>query len=728
MGATPLAALVALCVPGGSGDGQLTLGVMEGVAEASRASGCAVVGGDVSGGNQLVVSVTVLGTSEPIDPPAVARIGAQPGDVVLVTGPCGASAAGLREPAAAAAGPTRPGWPSRTGGRWRVCREGRLARLAGAHAMMDVSDGLALDLHRLAAASAVGLELDSVPVAAGATEEEALGGGEDYELLIAIDVVGRGHAGGPLLLGGPASPDHGRPGGGGRLGVHPARAGAPTLGLAASARVGLWDAPGGQSARQQGRRGRQLVAAGSCVRRGGLVTLPARMHEVQTCSRLGAPSTMARTRWMFGSQRRLVRRWEWLTFMPNEGFLPQMSHTAAIGETFLGEAAVTGPRRPSRTGQRLASLAMTSPATLGADDLRAVMGGYRDALRLHQADINRLNVYPVPDGDTGTNMALTLEAVVSELQGIEDGAGLLEVCRAIGHGSLMGARGNSGVILSQLLRGMSERMGAAGEDGVGPDVLVDAIGHASELARRAVVRPVEGTILTVAAAAASGSGPGFGPGRRDGERPGRGGRRPGRTPEMLPVLAQAGVVDAGGSGYLLLLDAFLLVLDGRPLPEPSGVDAPDLSNLNGAWADQDGTHGEEHAVGDLRYEVMYFLHAPDDSIEFFKDVWAGIGDSIVVVGGDGLWNCHIHTNDIGAAIEAGVDTGRPHRIRVTDLDEQVEEERWVRESVGAAGAGAGTEDTGPPPPRAWSPSCRATASGASSARSASITWSWAARP
>ena len=152
---------------------------------------------------------------------------------------------------------------------------------------------------------------------------------------------------------------------------------------------------------------------------------------------------------------------------------------------------------------------------------------------------------------------------------------------------------------------------------------------------------------------------------------------------MLPVLAQAGVVDAGGSGYLLLLDAFLLVLDGRPLPEPSGVDAPDLSNLNGAWADQDGTHGEEHAVGDLRYEVMYFLHAPDDSIEAFKDVWAGIGDSIVVVGGDGLWNCHIHTNDIGAAIEAGVDTGRPHRIRVTDLDEQVEEERWVRESVGA---------------------------------------------
>jgi hypothetical protein len=342
---------------------------------------------------------------------------------------------------------------------------------------------------------------------------------------------------------------------------------------------------------------------------------------------------------------------------------------------------------------------MTSPATLGADDLRAVMGGYRDALRLHQADINRLNVYPVPDGDTGTNMALTLEAVVSELQEVEAGAGLPEVCKAIGHGSLMGARGNSGVILSQLLRGMSERMAVVGEAGVGPDALADAIGHASELARRAVVRPVEGTILTVASAAAAGAAQGSDlVGVVESARV-EAADALARTPEMLPVLAQAGVVDAGGSGYLLLLDAFLLVLDGRPLPEPSGVDAPDLSALNGALASgsgHDGVEGE-HAVGDLRYEVMYFLHAPDDSIEAFKEVWAGIGDSIVVVGGDGLWNCHIHTDDIGAAVEAGVDAGRPNRIRVTDLDEQVEEERWVRESVGAPGAGPSTEGTGPPP-------------------------------
>jgi uncharacterized protein len=95
--------------------------------------------------------------------------------------------------------------------------------------------------------------------------------------------------------------------------------------------------------------------------------------------------------------------------------------------------------------------------------------------------------------------------------------------------------------------------------------------------------------------------------------------------------------------------------------------------------------------------VMYLLYAPDDSMADFKEVWAGIGDSIVVVGGEGLWNCHIHTDDIGAAIEAGVETGRPQRIRVTDLAEQVEEERWVREASNAPDAGAGPAREGPVP-------------------------------
>jgi thiamine-monophosphate kinase len=192
VGATPVGALVALCVPDGSdgsgGSGELALGVMGGVAEASAASGCPVVGGDLSGAGQLAVSVTVLGTIEPGDHPAVSRAGAKPGDVVLVTGPCGASAAGLRELRAdnVAAGADRGGLAQAYRRPVARLREGELARVAGAHAMIDVSDGLALDLHRMADASGVGFELDAVPVAEGATEDEAVGGGEDYELLVAI--------------------------------------------------------------------------------------------------------------------------------------------------------------------------------------------------------------------------------------------------------------------------------------------------------------------------------------------------------------------------------------------------------------------------------------------------------------------------------------------------------------------------------------------------------------
>jgi len=184
MGATPLGALVALCVPGGAGDGELALGVMAGVAEASAAAGCPVVGGDVSESTVLTVAVTVLGTIPDGGPPAVGRSGALAGDVLLVTGPCGASAAGLRELRAGREG-------GATGAAYRRpvarLRDGAVARVGGVHAMIDVSDGLALDLHRLADASGVGFVLDRVPVASGASEDEALAGGEDYELVLAMN-------------------------------------------------------------------------------------------------------------------------------------------------------------------------------------------------------------------------------------------------------------------------------------------------------------------------------------------------------------------------------------------------------------------------------------------------------------------------------------------------------------------------------------------------------------
>jgi DAK2 domain fusion protein YloV len=326
---------------------------------------------------------------------------------------------------------------------------------------------------------------------------------------------------------------------------------------------------------------------------------------------------------------------------------------------------------------------------LDAAGLVAVVTAYRDALRSHQRFIDRLNVYPVPDGDTGTNMALTVESVVKELADL-DGSDMESVATAISYGSLMGARGNSGVILSQILRGLAESV--RGAEVIDGQTIVAGLARATEGAYSAVQNPVEGTILTVvrgASDAAMSSCPGAAEADLIDvlEAARQGGQEAlARTPDLLPVLKTAGVVDSGGTGLMLLLDAFLHVADGRPLPEapemPGGVD--DNLNLTG--------HGPgEGDVSGLHYEVMYLLEAPDELIPDFRQVWAGIGDSIVVVGGDGLWNCHIHTDDIGASIEAALGAGRPRQIRVTDLFEQVEEERWVRNAAGTEAEGDSPE-------------------------------------
>ena len=309
--------------------------------------------------------------------------------------------------------------------------------------------------------------------------------------------------------------------------------------------------------------------------------------------------------------------------------------------------------------------------SLGPDDLKRAVVVYRDLLREHKDRINRLNVYPVPDGDTGTNMSLTLDSVVSELDGATD---MQSVGKAMSHGSLMGARGNSGVILSQVLRGLAD--GIDGAPTATADGLKSALANASTAAYAAVMRPVEGTILTVVKAAAAGAAQGDTlitvlDRARDAA-----GTALEETPEQLPVLKQAGVVDAGGAGFLLLLDALLHVADDRPLPDAPSADAS-VPTIDTAAVDD--VHHD--SVSDLRYEVMYLLEAADETIPHFKNVWAGVGDSIVVVGGDGLWNCHIHTDDIGASIEAALDAGRPRNSRVTDLLEQVAEERWVREAA-----------------------------------------------
>ena len=374
----------------------------------------------------------------------------------------------------------------------------------------------------------------------------------------------------------------------------------------------------------------------------------------------------------------------------------------------------------------------------GARELTQIMVAYEAVLSAHRQAIDSLNVFPVPDGDTGTNMAMTVTSVVKEIggvgideteaaqsEGVEDGKGangkgaksagsgieseMKVVCQAISHGSLMGARGNSGVILCQILRGVSKAFEEAGE--CTPKSLADGLELARQSAYEAVLEPKEGTILTVLKDTAEEA--------RACEAEGSdltvmadrcktaGQESLERTPELLEVLAEAGVVDAGGAGLVLFWDAVLSVVDERELPEPPeelpgvvGVEGADGASVGGSAAhgavagrageaaadraggvatDRAGGVAAGHAsgagavdAGEQRYEVMYFLETPDDDISAFREAWGGIGDSIVVVGGDGLWNCHIHTNDIGAAIEAGIEVGRPRQIRITDLFEQVE--------------------------------------------------------
>ncbi|MDO8391251.1 MAG: DAK2 domain-containing protein [Actinomycetota bacterium] len=339
---------------------------------------------------------------------------------------------------------------------------------------------------------------------------------------------------------------------------------------------------------------------------------------------------------------------------------------------------------------------MTALEHLNHRALRDTVITFRDTMKAHAAGINRLNVYPVPDGDTGTNMARTLDAVVAELDGADtEGAdGQNATCDAISHGSLMGARGNSGVILSQILRGLAGTMKGATE---GTAIKVaEALKAASAAAYQAVLKPIEGTILTVvresadAAHVAAHEGQSLAGVLHAARAAGKSALD--RTPDMLPVLKDAGVVDAGGAGFLLLLDSALHVVDGRPLPVPEDFEGLSVAQFE-AVALRHSESGVD--VSELRYEVMYFLDLRDDLIQTFKENWGEIGDSIVVVGGDGIWNCHVHTNDIGAAIEVALDlAGRPRTIRITDLFEEVAEEHHQRE----AALGGGHKATAGLPP------------------------------
>ncbi|GAA4076122.1 DAK2 domain-containing protein [Streptomyces shaanxiensis] len=319
-----------------------------------------------------------------------------------------------------------------------------------------------------------------------------------------------------------------------------------------------------------------------------------------------------------------------------------------------------------------------------------------ESLGRAREEIDAINVYPVADGDTGTNLYLTVESAVGAVEAVFAGyeldaarAGapsLADAVRAMAHGALIGARGNSGTILAQLLRGMAQVLAADGAsahtDGSG---LRLALRQAADSARQAVAHPVEGTVLTVAAAAADAATGAEGDCGTVARAAYEGARAAlAATPGQLAVLERAGVVDAGGRGLVAVLAALVETFTGEA---PRGVAAgavvagsvgaahvlsgPQAPGEPGDCADGAVSHGQGgheqdgHGQGGPAFEVIYLLEADDAAVARLRERLDALGDSLVVVGGDGLWNVHVHVDDAGAAVEAGVEAGRPYRIRIT---------------------------------------------------------------
>jgi len=325
------------------------------------------------------------------------------------------------------------------------------------------------------------------------------------------------------------------------------------------------------------------------------------------------------------------------------------------------------------------------------------------ALGRAREEIDALNVFPVPDADTGTNLFLTFESACEGLDALDPDAemhageaGAAIALGALAAGALKGAHGNSGVILSQLLRGLADEVGAAIRDGqpTGPRVLAAALADAAELAWQAVAAPAEGTMLTVARAAADAacavvdgtSLPGdwnleptfaaVAEAARDAAEAALA-----LTPSQLPVLGEAGVVDAGGRGLCILLDVLAALLGGydptravtvgrvRGPLKPIGI-------INGA------VRAAPVSSPSPSYEVIYMMETSEPQLALLRTTLEelceqGDGDSLVIAGGDGAYRVHIHVDQPGPVIEAAIRLGKPYDLRVNALTDCTTDMRRV---------------------------------------------------
>ena len=324
----------------------------------------------------------------------------------------------------------------------------------------------------------------------------------------------------------------------------------------------------------------------------------------------------------------------------------------------------------------------TAASLLSGDDLRQMFAAGRSSLELNVGVINALNVFPVPDGDTGTNMLLTLKAADEEFAGLE-GVGAGTVAQAMAWGTLMGARGNSGVILSQFFQGWAQ--GLQGLDTFGGRELAETLSRATDAAYKAVSKPVEGTILTVIKEAARVGAEAVAAGETDPvevwEQACEGARRAlAETPDLLPVLKEAGVVDAGGLGLVAMMEgarAYLRGEEAAPLDMDVGRVAPSASYL---------TSTEEEAYG---YCTQFLLQGADLDVEAVRSRMASVADSTVVVGDATALKVHVHTDDPGPVISYAVSLGTITQVNVDNIQSQhrefLELHRERREKVAPIG-------------------------------------------
>lgn len=306
------------------------------------------------------------------------------------------------------------------------------------------------------------------------------------------------------------------------------------------------------------------------------------------------------------------------------------------------------------------------------------------ALKRHEDEINRLNVYPVPDGDTGTNMVQTVESVLAEASKAKDGS-IEELMAAVTYGSLMGARGNSGVILSQIIKGMCEEIGKSGK--LSSETMVKALNNAADAAYRAVKKPVEGTMLTVirdmAKAAESLCGNKIQPIDRLVYIIEEGKKSVERTPFLLPVLKEAGVVDAGGYGLVVIAQGLLSVFKGERVDTEVKADGFGPANV---------------VEEDLKftYCTEFILKSDGIDMEALEQELDPLGDSMLIVGTPEFTKIHIHTNEPGRVLQIATDLGTINHVQINNMVEQsevrrqsIEAERSTEQGIGIVAVASG---------------------------------------